>query len=155
MTPTPWLSFNLLCIPFQTLELVADHHFKWYRVPCLMGPYNSHLLGFMALPDDRILLDKDILLCHQTISVKHKNSFTEKLQVFTVHKPWCLTAKVHKIYDKILTPCKWIFCPFLLKTDTQHRWSTPVFSMCCSHERTLVAATGAVVVVVVVKVSNI
>jgi hypothetical protein len=129
MTPTPQLSFNLLCIPFQTLELVAGHHFKWYRVPCLKGPYNGNLLGFMSLSDDRILLDKDILLCHQTVSVKHNNSFTDKLHVFTAHKLWCLTVNVHKLYDKILTPCGWIFCPSLLKTDTQYRWSTPVLNV--------------------------
>jgi hypothetical protein len=81
MTPTPQLSLNLLCISFQALELAAGHHFKLYRVPCLKGPYNSNLLGFMALTGDRILLDKDILLCHQTISVKHNNSFTEKCMV--------------------------------------------------------------------------
>jgi len=123
--------------------------FQIIQSTLLMGPYNGHLLGFMALTDDKILLDKDVLLCHQTISVKHNNSFTEKLHVFTVYKLRCLTVKVHKLYDKILTPCVSIFCPSLSKTDTQQWWSTPVFSMCCCHERTSEA------VAVVVKVSNI
>lgn len=103
MTPTPRLSFNLLCIPFQTLEPVAGHHFKSQRT-LHNGPYNGHLLGFMALTDNNILLDKDIMLCRQTISVKHNNSLTKKLHVFMVHKLWCLTVKVHKLYDKIVTP---------------------------------------------------
>ena len=130
---------QLIISYITSYQLIAGHHFKWYRVPCLKG----HLLGFMALPDDRILLHKDILLCHQTISVEHNNSFTAQLHVFTAHTLCCLTVKVHKLYDKILTPCGWIFCPSLSKTDTQHRWSTPVFSMWRCHERASAAAAAA------------